>query len=227
MQDSTIILGAVALVMVALIPIAFILQNALPRLILRRAGAGQAESKIAILFKEAKNIEVRVKAMTARRNQLSAEQVRQESDVRKTEKAINDLFNKPPLFVHEIGEARTGISRYRATVEFERASTTARVEGEKSQVNPVWRHVNVADVWATNMQDARVLLDAAFPFKLGYTTQFQGVGTQPVPMVESHLADDAVEGSGFGAGVANDRDSPGTAKSLPRGARLRGQKTAS
>lgn len=227
MQDSTLILGAVALVMVALIPIAFVLQNALPRLILRRAGAEQAESKIAILFKEAKDIEVRVKAMTARRNQLSSEQVRQESDVRKTEKAITDLFNKPPLFVHEIGEARTGISRYRATVEFERASTTARVEGEKSQVNPVWRHVNVADVWATNMQDARVLLDAAFPFKLGYTTQFQGVGTQPVSVVESHLADDAADGPGFGGGVANDIDSPGPAKSLPRGARLRGQKTAS
>jgi hypothetical protein len=75
-----------------------------------------------------------------------------------------------------------------------RASSAARASGERAQVNQIWRYNNVAEVWATSFEEAKQLIEVAFPFKMGFEKSFQiqkgpsgeAVGTEgPQPLASA------------------------------------------
>jgi hypothetical protein len=62
--------------------------------------------------------------------------------------------------------------KFVATLSQAKASAEARAAGEKVQVNPIWRCANVAEIWAPSFDEAKQMVEVAFPFKLGFEKAF-------------------------------------------------------
>ncbi len=183
MSNTTLLLIAIGAIMLAALPIAALMKDFLPGFLERSAGLDQLENRIYVLHSEAHDLQDRVSAAVARRNQQNSEKHRLESDIRKMEKAINDLADQPPLFVHEVGEPTASASKYTVNVSRETAAAQARANGERAHSNPIWRYTNVAEVWAPGFEEAKQLVETAFPFKLGYQKSFQKGGSAAEKMV--------------------------------------------
>ncbi|HYG91557.1 MAG TPA: hypothetical protein VD978_35495 [Azospirillum sp.] len=177
MSNTTLLLIAIGAIMLAALPVAAIMKDFLPGFLERSAGLEQLENRIYVLHSEAHDLQDRGDALVARRNQQASEKHRLESDIRKMEKAISDLAEQPPLFVHEVGEAASNASKYTVNVARETAASQARVGGEQAAANPIWRYNNVIEVWATSFEEAKQLAETAFPFKLGFQKNFQKGGS--------------------------------------------------
>lgn len=176
MSNSTLLLIAIGAIMLAALPVAAMMKDFLPGFLERSAGLDELENRIYVLHSEAQDLQDRVNGAIARRNQQGSEKHRLESDIRRMEKAIADLAEQPPLFVHEVGEPSAGNSKYTVNVSREAAATAARSNGERAQANPIWRYNNIAEVWASSFEEAKQLVENAFPFKLGYQKSFQKSG---------------------------------------------------
>lgn len=184
MSNTTLLLIAIGAIMLAALPVAAMMKDFLPGMLERTAGLDQLENRIYVLHSEAQEMQDRASGASARRNQQSSEKHRLETDIRRMEKAISDLAEQPPLFVHEVGEPAAGTSKYTVNVSREAAATAARNNGERAQANPIWRYNNVAEVWASSFEEAKQLVETAFPFKLGYQKSFQkGGGTAAEKMI--------------------------------------------
>ncbi|MGQ9371744.1 hypothetical protein [Azospirillum sp. A39] len=173
MSNTTLLLVAILVIMSAAVPIAFIMKDLLPRTLERSAGLETLQNRIYVLHSEAHELQDRVNNLTARRNQQSAERHRVDGETRKLEKQIADLAAQPPLFVHEVGEPKAGHARFVVSVSQDRASSQARAGGDRTAVTPIWRYPNVAEVWAASYEEAKQLVETAFPFKMGYQKAFQ------------------------------------------------------
>lgn len=178
MSNTTLLLITICAVMLAALPVAALMRSFLPGMIQKTAGVEQLENRIYVLHSETHGMQDRVNDLTARRNQLSSEKHRLESDIRKTEKAINDLAVQPPLFVHEVGDPQAGQIKFTVNLQQDSASAKARAGGEKAAVSPIWRFANVAEVWAGSFEEAKQMVEVAFPFKMGFQKSFQRT---PVP----------------------------------------------
>lgn len=173
MSNTTLLLIAIAVMMLVSVPLAFMMRDFLPGLMQRTAGLDQLENRIYVLHSEAHELQDRVKGLEQRRNQVSADKHRVESDNRKMEKAIAELTDQPPLFVHEVGDPQAGLTKFLVNIAQEKASAAARAAGDRAQVNPIWRYSNVAEVWAASYDEAKQLVEVAFPFKMGFEKSFQ------------------------------------------------------
>lgn len=172
MSNTTLLLVAIAVMMLVAVPVAIMMKDFLPGFVLRSAGLETLENRIYVLHSQAQDVQERVNVMVQRRNQVAGDKHRIDTDNRKMERAIAEIAEQPPLFVHEVGDPQAGLTKFVVTIAQEKASAAARAAGERAQVNPIWRCANVAEVWATNMEEAKQLVEIAFPFKMGFTTAF-------------------------------------------------------
>ena len=173
MSNTTLVLLAIAAMMLVAVPVAIMLKDFLPGFIQRSSGVERLENRIYVLHSEAQDVQDRVNALVQRRNQVSSDKHRVDTDNRKMERAIAEIADQPPLFVHELGDPQPGSTKFLVNVVLEKASSAPRAGGERAQVNPIWRCTNVAEVWASGMEEAKQIVEVSFPFKLGYTTSFQ------------------------------------------------------
>lgn len=173
MSNTTLLLIAIALMMLVSIPVVLMMKELLPGFIERTSGLEGMENRIYVLHAEVHDRQDRVNALLQRRNQQSSEKHRIESDIRKAEKAIAETIGQPPLFVHEVGDPQAGMSKFVVTLTQEKASAVARAAGDRAAVNPIWRHANVAEVWASSVEEAKQLVEVSFPFKMGFQKSFQ------------------------------------------------------
>ena len=171
--NTTLLLLAIAGIMLAALPVVMLLKAYLPTMIQRTAGVEQLENRIYVLHSENHEMQDRIHNLTTRRNQVVSDKHRLETEIRKVEKIISDLANEPPLFIHEVGDPQMGMTKFKVNIQQDAASAMARAGGEKAAVNPIWRHTNVAEVWAWNFEEAKQLVEVAFPFKMGFQKSFQ------------------------------------------------------
>lgn len=172
-SNLTLLLLAIGGIMLAALPVVMLLKSFLPTMIQRTAGLEQLENRIYVLHSENHDMQDRVHGLTTRRNQIASEKHRLESEIRKVEKAISDHANQPPLFIHEVGDPQVGLTRFKVNIQQDAASAMARAGGEKAAVSPIWRHSNVAEVWASSFEEAKQMVEVAFPFKMGFQKSFQ------------------------------------------------------
>ncbi len=172
MSNTTLFLIAIVIIMLAAVPVAMMLKDFLPNILEKSSGLEQIENRVYVLHAEAHELQNRVNQLVQRRNTQSSERHRLETDIRKAEKQIRDLAEQPPLFVHEVGDPQAGLMKFVATVTQEKASAAARAAGDRGPVNPIWRCANVAEVWASSFDEAKQMVDVAFPFKLGFQKSF-------------------------------------------------------
>ncbi|CAO3406619.1 hypothetical protein [Azospirillum largimobile] len=172
MSNTTLFLIAIVIIMLAAVPVAMMLKDFLPNILEKSSGLEQIENRVYVLHAEAHELQNRVNQLVQRRNSQSSERARLESDIRKAEKQIRELAEQPPLFVHEVGDPQAGLMKFVATVTQEKASAAARAAGERGPVNQIWRCANVAEVWASSFDEAKQMVDVAFPFKLGFQKSF-------------------------------------------------------
>ncbi|MBK3772840.1 hypothetical protein JJL56_17500 [Azospirillum sp. YIM DDC1] len=177
MSNTTLLLLTIAAMMLAAVPVAMMLKRFLPDFLHRSAGIDQLENRIYVLHSEIHELQDRVNGKVQRRNQVSAEKHRAETENRKMERAIAEIALQPPVFVHEVGDPQAGLSKFLVNVAQEKASAG----GDKAQVNPIWRCANVAEVWASGAEEAKQLVEVAFPFKMGFTKNFQRTQGRPNP----------------------------------------------
>lgn len=172
MSNTTLFLIAIVVIMLAAVPVAMMLKDFLPNILEKSSGLEQIENRIYVLHAEAQELQNRVNQLVQRRNSQSSDRHRLETDIRKAEKLIKDLAEQPPLFVHEVGDPQAGLMKFAATVTQEKASSASGAGGERAAVNPIWRCANVAEVWATSFDEARQMVEVAFPFKMGFQKSF-------------------------------------------------------
>lgn len=172
MSNTTLLLISIAVIMIAAIPTAMVLKDFLPGYLERSSKLDQLENRIYALHAEGHEIQDRVNALVSQRNAHSSERHRAEGEIRKMEKTIAELASQPPLFVHEVGDPKAGMSKYTVNIVQEKASSQARASGERAPVNMIWRYANVAEVWAATYEEAKQLVETAFPFKMGFLKTF-------------------------------------------------------
>lgn len=172
MTTTTLLLIAIAVIMMVAVPMVVMMKDFLPPMIERSANLDKLQNRIYVLHSEAHDLQDRVNRLIANRNRQSSDLHRLETDIRKMEKAMADLADQPPLFVHEVGDPQAGLHKFTVNIALERASGKARSSGDRTPVNPIWRQSNVAEVWAHNLEEAKQLVETAFPFKMGYTKNF-------------------------------------------------------
>ena len=137
-----------------------------PQLLARMFKTEEAESRYLELLKEGYVVRDRVRALQNEFNQLDSHHAWQESELRKLQRQIANMQNKIPDFIHEVGEPRAGANRYFARLTVD--ATSQYLKSASETYNPIWHHVNLAEIWAGTRDEARQLLELAYSEKLGY-----------------------------------------------------------
>ncbi|MEI6557486.1 MAG: hypothetical protein WCO00_03690 [Rhodospirillaceae bacterium] len=143
-----------------------IFRSTVPRLLGRMFRTEEAEGRYLDLLKDGYIVRDRVRALQNEFNQLDLYHSRMDSDIRKLQRQIAATLNKVPDFIHEVGEPRPGNSRYYARLTVDGSSQYLKSASES--YNPIWHHVNLAEIWASSRDEARQLLELAYSEKLGY-----------------------------------------------------------
>lgn len=196
MSTLTLLLIAILVIMVVAAPLVALMKDYLPAQMEKKANIEQNDNKVYVLHSEIHEHQAQLSALTARRNQHSAENARIDSDARKAEKTIREIENQPPLFVHEVGEPRGNLTKFLVNL------TLTKSSGEgKGPVNPIWRCANVAEVWAANQEEAKQAVEVSFPFKLGYNKSFVRAASEDVKP-GGKKADESAEAKPPAAGPA-------------------------
>lgn len=209
MTNTTLLLIAILVIMLAAVPLVYLLKEFLPSQLEKSANLEQNENRIYVLHSEIHDAQSTLSGLTARRNQRSAENHRIDSETRRMEKQIREIENQPPLFVHEVGEPRANLNRFLADLSIAKSSGETR----SAPVNPIWRCANVAEVWASTYEEAKQLVENAFPFKLGYNKTFKKQQpVNPPPKQQAAATDAAAIAAG---GAQGEGETPAAAQSNP------------
>jgi hypothetical protein len=163
------ILIAVMVFLAICLPAALIFRQVLPRMIERQGQLEEFEFRFRELQEEALELQAHLRATQSQCVRLGMEKNRLESDLRKLERNLANA-QMVPDFIHELGDPRSNSQKFTAKLTLENSSLHNRTTGEP--FNPIWRYKNTAEVWAANLDEARGILDAAFPGKLGYQRSF-------------------------------------------------------
>ncbi len=158
-----------------------IFSRTVPPLLGRMFKTEEAEARYLDLLKDGYIVRDRVRSLQTEFNQLDLHRSRQESELRKLQRQIANTMNKIPDFVHEVGEPRIGHNRFFARLTVDATSQYLKVASES--YNPIWHHVNLAEIWAGHRDEARQLLELAYSEKLGYQ---KTMVDSPGPVQEGH-----------------------------------------
>lgn len=169
-MNTTLLLGMLAVLMATAVMVVNVLRSILPKQIAHDARIVELENRLYTLHSEAHDQQERLASMRRSRDIQSSERLRLESEIRKMKTAETEIVNRPPLFVHEIGDAQSGHTRF--FVDLRRRDTTRRRGAEGAPSNPIWGQPNMVEVWAKTQDEARQLVDTAFPTKLGFIKTF-------------------------------------------------------
>ena len=154
---GSLLLGIVATV---------IFRSTVPALIARMFRIEDAEASFNSRMGAAIGVRDRVRALQNELSQAKGGHTMLDTDQRKLRRQIAVANNAAPELIHEVGEARAGLNRYLARLTVE--STSPFLRPSSDLYNPMWRQVNMAEVWAQTRDEARQQLDLAFSDKLGY-----------------------------------------------------------
>ena len=137
-----------------------------PQMLGRMFRTEEAEARYLELLKDGYAVRDRVRQLQNEYNQLDSFQGRQEGELRKLQRQIAATQNKVPDLIHEVGEPRPGANRFFARITVDGSSQYLKPASEV--YNPIWHHVNLAEIWAGSRDEARQLLELAYSEKLGY-----------------------------------------------------------
>lgn len=169
-MNTTLLLGMLAVLMATAVMVVNVLRVILPKQITRDAKIAEMENRLYVLHSEAHDQQERLASMRRTRDLQSSERLRLESEIRKMRNAETEIINRPPVFVHEIGDPQHGDTRF--FVDLRRRDSTRSRSAEGVPVNPIWGQPNMIEVWAKTQDEARQLVDTAFPTKLGFIKTF-------------------------------------------------------
>jgi hypothetical protein len=173
MTDTTLLLGMIAIMLAGGVVLVNILREVLPKQIVQSAKLEEMENRIYVLHAEVHDRQERLAGLRAASNRQSSEKTRFESEIRKMDRAVMELANQPPLFIHELGDPQHGATKFIIDLRYQSPSRrNANGTSERSILNPIWRKPNVAEVWARTQEEARQLVDVAYPTKLGFVKSF-------------------------------------------------------
>ena len=161
-----VLLGALLLGIAATI----LFRTTVPGLLARIFRTDEAERKYLDLLKEGYVVRNRVRILQAEFNRLESAHGYAEADLRKVGRQVTAAETKIPDFIHEVGEPRSGQTKFVARLTLEPSSPALRTTSDT--YNPMWHFVNLAEVWASSKEEARQTLDLAYSDKLGYQKVF-------------------------------------------------------
>ena len=84
-----------------------------------------------------------------------------------------EYANDRALVIHELGRPARDAKAYQAFV-MNRFVHEGIADGPSAQVNSLWASRHLVQVWADNVQDARVEIDTNYPRNLGFEIDFKG-----------------------------------------------------
>lgn len=147
-------------------------RSTVPGLVARMFHTDEAERSYQSLLKEGFIVRDRLRALQNEQEHVENIRAKLESELRKVQRRATQMATAAPDFVHEVGDARVGHTRYLARLSVDSTSPLLRTTSES--YNPMWHCVNLADIWAGSRDEARQTLELAYSDKLGYQKVFLG-----------------------------------------------------
>ncbi|MEI8394854.1 MAG: hypothetical protein WCF85_08975 [Rhodospirillaceae bacterium] len=142
------------------------LRAMMPPMLGRLFQVAEVERKYLDKLRDGYLVRNRVRALQAEETKLEEERLRMEGELRKLLKEMESTGPRIPDFIHEVGEPRPGLKRYLARLSVDSSSPFIRLSSEI--YNPIWHHINVAEIWASSREEAKQLLELAYSEKLGF-----------------------------------------------------------
>lgn len=144
----------------------------------------EARANFAQLQDEIKDLQQSMRALDAEFNQAQAERADADSrrnvldqEARRLKKQVDDLRNRPPELVHEVGDpmSRSGDCWTATVVHRGGGADLIGIDGQP--LNPIWNTAQKVEVWASSMDRAREMIEAKYPENAG----FRVLQVQPAP----------------------------------------------
>jgi len=135
----------------------------------------ETRGNYAQLQEEIKDLQQTMRALDAEFNQAQAERAdidsrrnALEQEARRLKKQVDDLRNRPPELVHEVGDpmSRSGECWTATVVHRGGGADLIGIDGQP--MNPIWNTGQKVEVWAPNVDRARELIEAKFPENAGF-----------------------------------------------------------
>ena len=165
----TVMLSALMATLIFGLGVSLLFRAIVPPMIARLLRVADAEKGYAEAARQGLGIRDRIRALQNELYQLESQKKRITQDIQALKKQIAAIESRPPDFIHETGEPRVGQVKYIARVSVVASSPLLRASSEL--YNPMWRHLNFAEIWASSPEEAANQLDLAYPDKLGYQKQ--------------------------------------------------------
>ncbi len=162
----TFMLSALMATLMLGLGVSLLFRVVVPPMIVRLFKVADAEKGYLEAAREGLVVRNRLRALQAESQQLESQRSRLNSEVQALKRQVAAAASRPPDFIHEIGEARIGQAKHVARVAATSGSPLLKPSSEL--YNPIWRHLNLAEIWAFTPDEAANQLDLFFPDKLGY-----------------------------------------------------------
>ncbi len=169
-NDFTVMLTTLMAALMFGLGVTLLFRAIVPPIINRMFHTGDTEKRYLEAARQGLVIRNQVRALQAESQQLDSQRIRLTSELQTLKRQSSAAASRPPDFIHEVGEPLAGQSKYVARVMVGTGSSLLRTSSEL--YNPIWRHLNLVDVWASTPEEARNRLDLAYPDKLGYQKHF-------------------------------------------------------
>lgn len=176
-DETSVLLLALLVGLVLCIPATELFRRTLPGLVERLSQGQATERQTKALQDETVALHNRVRERYRERSRLESERARLGREVRKVEDKLGLHGPQVPDIVHEVGDPRPGQTRFTGRLTYEAGLMTSASETESR--NPIWRHANFAETWASSQEEARQILEGTFSPKLGYKLSFSSFVKPP------------------------------------------------
>jgi hypothetical protein len=166
----TVMFSALMATLIFGLGVSLLFRAIVPPMIARLFRVADAEKGYVEAARQGLVVRDRLRALQDELYQIESQKKRMVQDIQAVKKQIAAVESRPPDFIHEMGEPRVGQMKYIARVSVSVSSPLLRASSEL--YNPIWRHLNFAEIWASSPEEAANQLDLAYPDKLGYQKQF-------------------------------------------------------
>ena len=170
-------LAALVVALLLGIGVTMLFRAVVPRTMTRVFRASNAEKRYVEMMREGYMVRDRLRVLQNEAEKLASQRARLDGEMRALSRRLAVAESRPPDFIHEVGDPRAGPNKYIARLTVD--STSPFLKPSSDLYNPIWRHLNLAEIWATSREHARQLLDLAYPDKLGYQKMFIDGQTPP------------------------------------------------
>lgn len=133
-----------------------------------RANFRALQDEIGDLQQTMRSVDSEFKAAQAEKLEVDGRRNALDQEAKRLKKQADDLRNRPPELVHELGDPMNRVGEcYQATV-VHRGGGADLIGIDGQPLNPIWVNGQKIEVWAANLDRAREAIEGKYPENAGF-----------------------------------------------------------